>query len=414
MRVIFLVNATPHVEMFAPIAKELPGNWDSLFINLDRWTKKAEIEQRLQEFGVNYMTIGGWSRREVNRILGELKPSVIAMPHDAAIPLDELFISCAHSKHIPTLYILHGVFSPAVRKGPRGPDIYRWRKYSKMALLGALRLMRLNNLSRRQLVETSWLWVKHAFRRTVEGHGGCSKMAVFGDATKELLVSEGISPKHIAVTGNPKFDYLFAAKAIDCKSKVCQTYGISEDRDIVLLLTDYLVEYGKWNPEQRRQFITAICKAVSQLPQSKLIIKLHPIVEKEADYQEIVKDLPEPPVICQDVPLWELLQACRAAITVVSGAGLEAMAAGKPLVIVNLWGDMEPFDETSGAVVVRKEDDLLPALKTILYNGLSREMKEKAGKFVHQNAYVQDGKAAKRIADLIVRMATKTKNRSIL
>jgi hypothetical protein len=418
MKAVFLVNATPNVEMFVPIMKELPHNWESLVINLDRWAKRAEIEQKLQEFGVNYMTIGGWSRREVDKVLQEVQPSVVIMPHDTAIPPDRLFISCADSKHIPTLYVLHGMLSPgasprATRRGhPYGPGIRSWIRYLSMLLLGAFRLVQLDSLSRRRLIETGWLWIKHALRYKPEGHGGCSKIAVFGDATKELFVSEGISPERIVVTGSPKFDQLFYTKGSDCKSKVCRRYGIPEDKDIILLLTGYFVEFGLWTPGQREQFVMAIYQAISKLPQTKLIIKLHPAVEKEADYQEIIKDLPEPPVICQDVLLWELLHACRMAITVNSTTGLEAMAVGKPLMIVNFWGDAEPFDETSGAIVVRKEDDLLPALETILYNGLSEEMKEKASNFVRRYAYAQDGKAAKRIADLIVQMATETKDRS--
>ena len=414
MRVAFLVDAVQNVEMFVPVIKELPGDWDSLVINLDRWTRKAEIEQKLQELGINYRTIGGWGRRDVNKILQEVQPSVIVMPHDTMIPVDGLFISCADSKCIPTLYVPHGALLLESRMGPCGPGIHNWLRYLKRALLGMFRLMQLNILSRRHLVETGWLWVKHAFRHKLEGHAGCSKMAVFSNTAKELSVSEGISPERIVVTGNPKFDYLFYAKESGCKSKVCQTYGIAENKDITLLLTDYLVECGKWTPKQRKQFVIAICKAVSQLPQAKLVIKLHPSVEREEDYQEIVKDLPEPPIICKDVPLWELLHACSLAITVLSTAGLEAMAAGKPLVAINLFGDAEPFDETSGAIIVHRESDLLPALETILYNGLSEEKKEAASKFVYQHAYAQDGKAAKRIADLIVQMAAETKDRSIL
>lgn len=417
MKAVFLVNATPNVEMFVPIMKELPHNGESLVINLDRWAKRAEIEQKLQEFGVNYMTIRGWSRREVDKVLQEVQPSVVIMPHDTAIPPDRFFISCADARHIPTLYVSHGMFSAGTRKGRHGWEIYgpgiKSRiKYLNRLLKGARRLVRLDGLSRRRLIETGWLWIKDAFGHKIEGHGGCSKMAVFGNVIKEVLVSEGISPERIVVTGNPKFDYLFYAQGDDCKSKVRRRYRIPDDKDIALLLTDFLVEIGLWTSGQRKQFILAICQAISKLPQYKLIIKLHPAVEKEADYQEIVRDLAEPPVICQDVPLWELLHACSLAITTLSGAGLEAMAAGKPLMIVNLFKDDIPFDETSGAVIVRKESDLLPALEAVLGNGLSAEIKEKASQFVYQNAYLQDGKAAKRIADLIVQMAAETKDRS--
>jgi hypothetical protein len=413
MRIIFLAVAAHIVEMFAPVIKELPGNWDSLVINLNRWAQKAKIEQKLQEFGINYRTIGGWSQRHVDKILQELQPSVLVMPHDE-LAIDRLFISCADSKHIPTLHIQHGLSLPGERREALyGPHIYSRIKHLNMLLPRAFMLMRLDNLTRRQLIETGWLGIKQAFRYKPMGHGGCSKMAVFGSADKELFVSEGISPERIVVTGNPKFDYLFSAKESGCKSKICQRWEITEDKDIILLLTDGFVRIGVWTLEQGRQFIMAICKATSKLPQSKLIIKLHPLIEKEVDYQQIVKDLPEPPIICQDVPLSELLHACSLAITVSSTAGLEAMAAGKPLLIVNLFRDETLFDETNGAIIVRKESDLLPALESILYHGLSEQMKEAANKFVYQHAYVQDGKAAKRIADLIVQMATENKKRSI-
>ena len=413
MRAIFLVNAPANIEMFAPIMEELPGNWDSLVINLDRWNRKAVIEQKLRESGINYRTIGGWKRRDVDRILQEVQPSVIVMPHDTGIPVDETFISCADSKHIPTLYVLHGIFWPALRPvdDPCGPGIRNWLKYLRFTLFGAIRLVRLSRLSRRYLIETGWLWVKDAFRRKPEGHGGCSRTAVFGDSNEELFVSEGISPERIVVTGNPKFDYLFSANGTDCKSNVCQRYRIPQDKAIILLLTGYFVEGGGWTSGQRKQFIMAICEATSKLPQSKLIIKLHPVVEKESDYQEIIKDLPEPPIICRDVPLWELLHACSLTITVTSTGGLEAMAASKPLVTVNFFNNESPFTEASGATVVREADELLPALQTILHQGLSEEKKKAAADFVYQNAYVQDGKAAKRIADLIVGMAAERNQR---
>jgi UDP-N-acetylglucosamine 2-epimerase len=406
MRAVFLATSPHIVEQFAPVIKELPSDCDSLVVNLDRWTRKAAIEQKLKEFGIKYRNIGGWSKRHVDKILQELQPDVLVMPSDE-MAIFRLFIESANSRHIPTLHVLHGVYRPGERREALyKPRLYRWLKHLNTLLRSALMLMRLNNLTRRQLAETAWLGIKHALRYKPMGHGGCTKIAVFGSADKELFVSEGVSPESIVVTGNPKFDYLFPAKWNGSKSKICQRWGIPEDKDIVLLLTAYFVEDGLWTSKQREQFITAICQATSKLPQSKLVIKLHPTLEKEADYQQIIKELAEPPIICQNVPLPELLHACTLAITITSTAGLEAMAVGKPLVIANFFGDETLFDEKSGVTIINKEEDLLPALESILHQGLSEEVKEAASKFVYQHAYVQDGKAATRIADLIVQMAS--------
>lgn len=416
MKVIFLVDNVPNVEMFAPVISELPNGFDVLLINMDRWSKRTEIEHKLQELELNYRTIGNRTRPTVSRILDEVQPNVVVLPDDAAGSLNGLFISCASSRCIPTLLVLHGMMPSKEGRNLQIDGIRAWIRYYKFIWRLARRIIQPGNFSWRRLVESNGFWIRHGLWQglSIGGHGRCSKIAVFGNTDKELLASEGISPERLMVTGNPKLDYLFYAKESDFKSSICRRFNIASNEDIILLLTDWFVEAGYWTVEQRKKFVMAVGKAVSKLPHCKLVIKLHPLNEKVADYQEIVKDLPEPPVICQDVPLWELLHACSLAITVSSTAGLEAMAVGKPLVIVNLFRDETPFDEASGAIVVRKEDDLLPALQAILYQGLSEQMKEAASNFVYQRAYIQDGKAAKRIADLIVQMAAETKDRSIL
>jgi len=415
MKVIFMVNITPNIEMFAPIVKELPNNSDVLFINTDKWQRRAEIEQKLQGLSLKYQTFGSRSYRNINRILDEFRPDALVLCGDAISPLYQMSISCANSKNIPTLSILHGIMALEAKRNPKAIATYAWISYLKNLWLGIHTMVQPDRFSWHRLFETGWFWMRYGFRYRpkLEGHGGCSKIAVFGNADKQLLVSEGIAPERIAVTGNPKFDYIASANKNDCKSKVCRRFGISADTKIILLLTDWFVEYGIWTVRQREQFVKAVCRAASKLPRCKIVIKLHPLMEKQTDYEEIVKDFSEPPIICQNVPLWELVHACSLAITVSSTAGIEAMAADKPLIIFNLFNEPSIFDEKSGVVIVRTEADLLPALEAILYQGLSKETKEAASKFVHRHAYVQDGKAARRIADLIVKMVTENQDRSL-
>ena len=415
MKVIFLVDNVSNVEMFVTVRMELPNGFDVLLINMDRWSKRTEIEHKLQELELDYRTIGNRTRPTVSRMLDEVQPNVVVLPDDAAGSLNGLFISCAGSRCIPTLLVPHGMMPSKVGRNLEIAGMRAWIRYYKFIWRLTRRIIQPGNFSWRRLVESSGFWLRHGLWQglSIGGHGRCSKIAVFGNTDKELFASEGISPGRIVVTGNPKFDYLFYAKESDFKSSVCRRLSIADDEDIILLLTDWFVEAGYWTVEQREQFVTAVCEAASKLPHSKLVIKLHPLMEREADYHKIIKDLPQPPVICQNVPLWELVHACSLAITVSSTAGIESMAAGKPLIIFNLFNEPSTFDETSGVVIVHKEDDLLPALESILYQGLSEEKKEAAKKFVYQHAYVQDGRAARRIADLIVQMAIENKDRSV-
>jgi len=414
MKIIFLLDNIPAIEMFVPIIKELPDSWEVLVINYDGWTRKsrAEIEQALQKLGLNYRTIEGHGRRNVEKLLQEEGSSVVVLSRDTTTPLEQLFIRCADSKHIPTLLVPHGMWTPQARKNWSLRAARAWMEHLNRLVFQGLRVKKAGDFSWGRLIQTSLFRLKRDLKRRpmFDGHGGCSKIAVFGDAMKELLISEGVGPEHIEVTGNPKFDFLYYAKESDYKSKLCETWGISSDHDIVLLLTDYFVEFGIWTTEQRKEFVMVIANAVAMLPRSKLVIKIHPAMESEADYLEIARGLPEPPVICRDIPLPELLSACSLAITVRSTAGLEAMAMAKPLLVVNLFNDITLFDEASGAIIVRNGDDLLSVLESVLYKGLSQEMKEAATDYVYQQAYIQDGKAAKRIADLISQMARETED----
>jgi len=409
MKIIFLVDNIPAIEMFMPIIKELPSGWEVLVINYDGWTRKrrAEIEQALQKLGLNYKTIEGRSRRNVEKLLKEEGPSVVVLSCDTTTPLGQLFIKYANSKHIPTLLIPHGIWAPEDRRIWTIRRASVWMKHLYALGFQGLRVIKAGDFSWGRLIRTGLFSLRRDLKRRpmFDGHGGCSKIAVFGDAMKELLISEGVSPEHIAVTGNPKFDFIYYAKESNYKSELCQSWGTPNDEDIILLLTDYLVEFGMWTVKQRKHFVMAIAEAVAKLPGCKLVIKIHPLLESESDYLEITKDIPEPPLICQDASMPELLNACSVGITVMSTAGLEVMAMGKPLLVVNLFNDIILFDEASGAIVVRSEDDLLPVLETVLYEGLSEETKETADKYVYQQAYIQDGKAANRIANLIIQMA---------
>jgi len=128
-------------------------------------------------------------------------------------------------------------------------------------------------------------------------------------------------------------------------------------------------------------------------------------MENELDYHEIFKNSPDPPVICKHISIPEILNACSLAITTTSTVGLEIMAMGKPLLIVNLFNDITLYDETTGAIVINDEQNLFPTIKNILNNGLNPRVKEACAKFVYQQAYLQDGKAANRISNLISQMA---------
>lgn len=404
-KVLFVLANPSQAEMLASIAREL-HDWDVMAININTSDQRFEIERGMQELNLPYQTVPIISTSRLKKLLLKEQPDIVVMGNDSNT--DELlFIECANSMNIPTLLVQHGIFGQTKNMQANSARIALENLTTYPPRL--LRFITNRNFSLHSKIRTILFELRYGVTRkpVIPGHGGCSKIAVFGDATREMLVSEGIDPQTIMVTGNPKFDSVLRYKKKNCKQKVCEKWHIPLHREIVLLLTQNFVEFKMWTPRQRKTFVLVVAKAVAALPNTQLIIKIHSTYENKSDYMEILKDIDEPHIICQYEPLCELINICDLAVTVSSTAGLEALAVGKPLLIVNLFNDDTKIYEGSSILFVDREDDLLSAMQKALCDFKARE--EITKRFIYQQAYLQDGQASKRIAELIMNMTVERK-----
>ncbi len=404
-RVLFVVGSTAQVEMFAVLIKEL-SQCEIVATNVDKWLHKLDIERSLQRY-FTYKPIDNMSRTGVKLLLNEIRPDIVIVGHDG-LPMEKLFINISNSINISTLLVQDGILSPIDRfeRRVRNPGLQR--KYIFHLPLAFSRFVRRKDFSWREKIEIIRFELFYGLKgEDIDpGYGTCSKIAVFSDKVKELLISEGAEPERLVVTGNPKFDAIFNSKSGNCQEKVCQKLGIPIDKKIILLCTQYFVESGLWSSEQRKQFVMAIASATAKIPDIQLVIKLHPPYENEDDYHEIVKNLSPKPVICKYANLPELINACSVAITVSSTTALEAMVARKPVIIIDLFNNETSFYKGSGALFVTRQEEILSAIEKAIYDSKTiKEMMVAFNKFVYDMAYLQDGKASKRIADLIKNIA---------
>lgn len=406
-KILFVVSTASQATMFGSLGKEL-ADWEILAVDINRnRRKRAEIGRLLEGLNFPYGAVDCPSPGKASRVIHQAQPDIVVVGHDTDLDT-RFFIKAANSRYIPTLLVQDGIWAPA-RKQSQVSNL-RQQTGDLLSLSGGLvGLMKDEDRTWRQKLQMVWTVLRYSAMRKqkIYGHGECTKMAVFSEAVKELRVLEGVDSERIVVTGSPKFDEVFYYSRLDCKSRVCQRWGISPQDEIITLLTGPFVKYGGWGIEQERRFVLAVARAVMALPNAKLIIKVHP-AEFEAEYHEIVKELESPPIICKNIILPELVSASSLVMTVASSAAIEAMAAGKPVIIVNLFDDSEPlFYKGSGALYVDREEDILPAIKEGLYDPKIREeMRQSAEKFVYQQAYLQDGQASKRIANLVLSMTT--------
>ena len=89
------------------------------------------------------------------------------------------------------------------------------------------------------------------------------------------------------------------------------------------------------------------------------------------------------------------------------------MLLDKPLIDVDLTGEpyYNDYVEKNVALGVRKEEDLLPAIKSILENKEVKErLKKNRKKYIYEHAYKQDGKASERVLHLINKMIRNKEN----
>ena len=135
----------------------------------------------------------------------------------------------------------------------------------------------------------------------------------------------------------------------------------------------------------------------------QLVIKLHPPYEKEADYREILKDLPISPLIYNFQSLHEIICISDVVVSVSSTAALEAMALNKPLLIVNMDHGSKLFKD-GGVLFIERQDQILNALEKLLYHPQEFVDEDKMRQFVFNQAYIIDGNASRRISDLIREM----------
>jgi hypothetical protein len=205
--------------------------------------------------------------------------------------------------------------------------------------------------------------------------------------------------RKIVVTGQPRFDSLAKANEFFDKDEICKKLGLTTSKKILLWATD-----SGLREEESKENISAVYQAASALENVQLAIKLHPAEDQEAPLYKQNHSY-APIIIKGKQPISELLYACDAMVTKASTTANEAAILNKPIVVLNLSGepDAMPYVEKGIALGVYKKEDLVSAIKDALYNGKIREkLAEGREKFVYEYAYVQDGKASERVANLIM------------
>jgi hypothetical protein len=233
-------------------------------------------------------------------------------------------------------------------------------------------------------------------------------VALPGEDSKRAFVASGLNPDKLILVGNPKFDAIVNARITEDKSIVYKLFGGNPTGHIFLVVT-YLFAPGS------REWVHALVRQLKNLePHTfKLVIKPHPDEGPEG-YEQILREegLAEA-IVSKGISLYTLLDACDIVFTTVSTAGSEAILFNKPLISINLSGNdfAVRYDEEGVALLVKREEDVLPAIDAVLNDDkVKREFATARKRFQERYAYKLDGKSSERFVEAISHMANHEPN----
>lgn len=360
MKVLFLEDTIPIKEMFTPII------------------------DRLESVGIECKKIG--YNIEVNEVLKKERPDLIVLAREETNPIEHQFAV----SNVPTLLIPHGLLMPNERE--------LWTSNGSLKLGHLIRLSRQfmhkikkNSMPFWSLIQVGLFRLFNDFvdSKTLSKYNNFTKIASYGLKMRDILVKYKVNPENIIITGNPKYD-----KYVN----VCR-----EKSGRILLITDYLVEFGLWSEKQRLKYLQDVSEIVQELTLKRLEILIHPVLEDKDEYKKII-DKNKLFANVHQLELERLINECDIGITLLSTSGIEMMAANKPLIVYNPYHNPTLYYEDSGCYVANNRNELYSIIKHLIKDGMSESKQKLSKEFVYHQIYEQDGKAVDRIVDVILNM----------
>lgn len=226
--------------------------------------------------------------------------------------------------------------------------------------------------------------------------------AVYGYYYYNLLTEISSYPKdRVIVTGQPRYDHLFAVEQKYSRNQVIDKYKIDPNSKIILWTTQC---HGLSMKENIVNFETAF-NCIDNLKEEDitLIIKQHPGETNKYTkliYRFLKKYKINVIITAKDADTYELIYACDVLMTKSSTTILEAILLDKPVIVLNLSGerDVINFVQEGVAKGVYNQTSLEPTILSLLS---SDDLKSYRHKFISQYLFKNDGRATTRVIQAI-------------
>jgi hypothetical protein len=224
-----------------------------------------------------------------------------------------------------------------------------------------------------------------------------TRTVVFGELAKRLLLERGGYPEErIVVTGSPKFDALVEGASSYDRASTRRALGISEADRFLVLAT-------RWTAVS--PVFEDLVRASESLPGVFLFVKPHQ-AESSKPYEDVVRRLSasRTRILSAEKNLLELLFASDGLITVDSFASSEALVLGRPVLVLNLPGNLDSLVERGVALGVPRGESIRKALEALLFDSeTARSLEATRKEYIQDFAFGADGRSTERIVECILK-----------
>lgn len=165
------------------------------------------------------------------------------------------------------------------------------------------------------------------------------RVCAWGNPSKRALLSCGLKPEQIAVTGAPRFDAVLGDTASSATNR-------NEYRDYILVATSGAGDQVTIG--QHLSFIRMLFEVVEELPEVTFVVKLHK--KDRAEYYRSPESGSHHRVrvvkgqrLRDGLEIFEYLKRARGLVTISSSAAIDAMAMRVPVIAVDAWWPAPPI-----------------------------------------------------------------------
>ena len=384
LKLLFLSCHSSHKKIFSDVIREME--------------KVAHLDCKILNYkDLSYRSFGALSSythelRLYSRLINQMKPDIFIVANDQGIATT--FIRICNLRGIPSVVIQDGIL---LNRQLRGFSRFlSWKEFLPWRLISVI--LNSSTISSLSIHLGRQWWIPEW------GMGNATAIAIMGNYYKEVLVSRGIQPNKITITGYPLLDALSKHNSKIDEASFAQL-KFHKNKPLVVLITQPFVEDGSWTPKIRQIFVEWIINSI-QIAGCQLIIKIHPRDNIEV-YKKLVEKYDSSEVnLIRNSDLHELLEVSDAVVTVNSTAGLWALAHEKPLLVAKCFAPNMKNILEDMAININRMDEL-PAILSLFKNGNKPKevISEKTKKILYEHIYRLDGKASERIARLIISLS---------